>query len=500
MKNILKLFLLFTSVSLSGCSDFLDVNDNPNSPVSENLSLSAKLPAALVSSVNQESIQINQIGAFWGGYWGTTSEGVNLFPDMKNYNGPAIRHQRDGIPVWENAYTNILYYQLIREQATTEKASFYAGIAKIMQAWHFLRLVDFYNNIPFDEGLQGTKFPTPKYESGKSVYEKSIALISEGMTDIKSATAGSQPNNDDILFRGNKLLWLKFANTVKLRALLRQSETGNDAYITAEIQKITQEGSGFIGIGESATVQPGYLLTAGKMNPFWENYYRNVQGVATANYIDIRPTSFVLQQYQLRNDPRIEQLYVAVNGQYNGVLFGNPNAEAKYNRNVTSAFKGPQENANRTGGLFKSAQQPSVLLGSFESLFLQAEAAQRGWLNASAKLLYEQAISESFVYFGVPTIQVPAYLAQPNVAFNQSINRIIEQKWLAINSISSIEAWNDFRRLGIPAIPNSLDAASPNDRPLRFMYPETERQTNNAEATKQGSDDMIATRVWWDAN
>ncbi|MEA5403289.1 SusD/RagB family nutrient-binding outer membrane lipoprotein [Arcicella sp. DC2W] len=500
MKNILKLFLIVISVSLSGCSDFLDVNDNPNSPVSENLSLSAKLPAALVSSVNQETIQINQIGAFWGGYWGTSSEGVNLFPDMKNYNGPAIRHQRDGIPVWENAYTNILYYQLIREQAITERASFYAGIAKIMQAWHFLRLVDFYNNIPFDEGLQGTKFPTPKYETGKSVYEKSIALISEGMTDIKSSAAGSQPNADDILFKGNKVSWLKFANTIKLRALLRQSEANNSAYITTEMQKITQEGSGFLGVGESATIQPGYLLTAGKMNPFWENYYRNVQGVTTANYTDIRPTSFVIQQYQLRNDPRLAQLYVAVNGEYKGVLFGNPNAESQYNRNVTSAFKGPQENTNRAAGLFKSATQASVMLSSFESLFLQAEAAQRGWLNQSAKSLYEQAISESFVYMGVATAQLPAYFAQTNVAFNETISRIIEQKWLAINSISSIEAWNDFRRLGIPAIPNSLDAASPNDRPLRFMYPETERQTNNVEASKQGSDDMISARVWWDVN
>lgn len=40
----------------------------------------------------------------------------------------------------------------------------------------FLRLVDFYNNIPFDEGLQGTKFPTPKYETGKSVHMKNLLL------------------------------------------------------------------------------------------------------------------------------------------------------------------------------------------------------------------------------------------------------------------------------------------------------------------------------------
>src|SRR6218665_475395 len=293
MKNILSLILIFISaVAFTSCSDYLDVNDNPNAPVSENLKLSAKLPAALVSSVNQESVQLNQIGAFWGGYWGTTSEGVNLFPDLKNYNGPAIRHQRDGIPVWENAYTNLLYYQLIREQAASEDAFFYLGIAKIMQGWHFLRLVDIYNNIPFDQALQGTVFPTPKYEDGKTVYEKSIALISDGMEDIKAARAGSEPGSDDILFKGSRTLWLKFANTIKLRALVRQSEAGNDTYVKAEAQKIQSEGSGFLGAGEHAAIQPGYLMTAGKMNPLWENFYRNVQGISTSNHIDIRPTVY----------------------------------------------------------------------------------------------------------------------------------------------------------------------------------------------------------------
>src|SRR5690606_12616182 len=134
----------------SACDDFLDVNENPNSPIETTLPLSAKLPAAIVSTVNQETLQLNQIGAFWGGYWGTTNEGMGLFVDLKTYNGPAIRHQRDGIKVWEDGYTTMLYYQLILDEAGKEGNSFYAGIARIMLGWHFLRLVDFYNAVPFD--------------------------------------------------------------------------------------------------------------------------------------------------------------------------------------------------------------------------------------------------------------------------------------------------------------------------------------------------------------
>jgi hypothetical protein len=502
MKKIIKLtFCVLAVFAFTACSDFLEVNNNPNAPVSENLPLSAKFSAALVSSVNQESGQLNQIGAFWGGYWGTTSEGINNFVDLKTYNGPAIRHQRDGIPVWETGYTNLLYYQLIKEQATIEGALFYAGAAKIMQGWHFMHLVDVYNGLPFDDALQGTIHPTPRYEDGKTVYEKSVNLITEGINDIKNAPAGTTAGADDLMFKGDKTLWVKFGNTVKLRALIRQSEVGDQAYIASEIQKIQSEGTGYLGVGENAFVQPGYLSTAGKLNPFWESNYKTVQGVSTANHQDIRPTVFLVEKYKTLNDPRLPNLFVAVANDYKGVLFGNPNAETQYERANTSAFKGPAENANRPAALFKSATQPSVLMGSFESLFLQAEAAQRGWISTPVKGLYEQAIQESFKYMEVAATTFAAYNAQPTVNLDQAsgkIERIIEQKWLALNSISSLEAWSDYRRLGFPALPNSLDAPTRTTYPLRFMYPESERQTNNDEAKKQGADDVTISKVWWD--
>ena len=498
IKNI-SIIALFAGALLSSCADFLDVNDNPNAPISENLQLSAKLPSALVATVNQESGQLNQLGALWGGYWGTTSEGINMFFNQKTYNGPGMRDVRDGYPVWETSYTNLLYYQLIKEQAEEEGALFYQGVAKVMQGWHFLRLVDIYNNVAFDEALRGTEFSTPKYESGQAVYEKSINLITEGIQDLKNAPAGTEAGSDDILFKGNKTLWAKFGNTIKLRALVRQSEAGNEEYIQSEMATISAEGSGFLGAGESVLAQPGYLNTASKLNPFWESYYRNVEGAVTVNYQDIRPTEFAIAQYEQRNDPRLSELYTEVQGTYKGVRFGDPVVDHdKYGRGVTSAFKGPQENNGQPAAIFKSSTQPSVLMGSFESLFLQAEAAQRGWLNSSAKELYEAAIGESFLYMEADLDELSSYLGQASVGFDNSINRIIEQKWLALNSISSIEAWNDYRRTGLPAIPNSLQAPTANARPLRMMYPETERMTNNEEASKQGNDLVTEGKVWWD--
>ncbi len=504
MNTIIKIMMLGMVITLlTSCEKFLDVNDNPNKPGATTLPLSAKFPAALVETVNQEQGQLNQIGALWGGYWGTNNQGFDLFFDLKTYNGPAIRNQRDGIPVWENGFNNILYFQLIKEEALEANELFYVGTAKIMQGWIFLRLVDVYNNIPFDEAVKGTEFITPKYEEGEIVYQKAVNLITEGINEVKnSAIIGARA--DDLIFKGDRIKWAKFGNTIKLRALIRQSETGNQAYINEEISKINAEGSGFLDVGEHAFVNPGYQNSNGKLNPFWASYYRDVQGGATSNFLNIRPTTYLLTQYKERNDPRLSKLYVTINGEYNGVVFGNPDgSDPQYAQANTSSFKGPAENNGQPGGLFKSFDQPSILMGSFESLFLQAEASQRGWLTArSAKSLYEDAIKESFRYIGVSENEFEAYNLQESISFDKAqdkITRIIEQKWLALNSLNSIEAWNDFRRLGIPGFPATV-ATGVSGRPLRFMYPETERGTNSENAGAQGSDLMTVERVWWDSN
>lgn len=493
---------ILLSFTLSSCEKFLDVNDNPNRPGVSTLPLDAKFPAALVSTVNQETGQLNQIGALWGGYWGTNNDGISTFFDLKTYNGPGIRNQRDGIPVWENGFNNILYFELIKEEATNDNHPFYAGAAKIMQGWLFLRLVDVYNNIPFDEAAKGTDITTPRYESGQVVYEKAINLITDGINELKNAPEIGTISGD-ILFSGNRSAWAKFGNTIKLRALIRQSEVGDPAYISSEIAKIMQDGNGFLGVGEHAAIDPGYQNTAGKLNPFWESYYQDVQGNATNNYRFIRPTAYLLEQYKQRNDPRIARIYVAVEGEYNGVIFGNPdNNDPQYSSENTSPFKGPSENNGNPTGLFHAFDQPSILLSSFESLFLQAEAAQRGWINGDAKTYYESGIIESFRHLTVPESEFSTYNAQTTVDFNSAADktaRIIEQKWLALNSINSIEAWHDFRRLGLPQFPGTA-ATGITGRPLRFMYPETERGTNANHAAAQGSDLMTQDRVWWDKN
>ncbi|WP_028296160.1 SusD/RagB family nutrient-binding outer membrane lipoprotein [Olivibacter sitiensis] len=491
--------LTVLSFAFLACNDFLDVNDNPNAPTDENLGLNVKLPAALNSSASYEATQLNQIGGLWGGYWGTSNEGVGSFSSLKNYNGPAIRDTRDGIPVWESTFTTLFYYKQILDQATAESSLFYAGIAKIMMAYHFFILVDFYNNVPFEEALRGSVYLQPAYEPGQEVYTKSMDFITEGIADIKAASI--VPGNDDILFGGDRDSWVRFGNTLKLRALLRQSEvSGREGYINQEIAKINQEGSGFLS--DNAAVNPGYLNTSGKLNPFYESFYRNNAGVAVNNYAIIRPTQYLIEKYKEYNDPRLAQNYVAVSGDYKGVVFGENTVADEYAALNTSAFKGPVENGNSPAGILKAFNQSTVIMSLSEAYFLQAEAAERGWISTNSTTLYNSGIQASFNYlFNVNNYDISSYVAQAAVSLDAATNRIeriITQKWLALNGINNIEAWHDQRRLGYPDFPNSVTSPTPGAYPRRFMYPETELNTNNANATSQGDVGVLTGSVWWD--
>lgn len=503
MKRVITVLLVaLATIPFTGCDTYLDTNVNPNAPT--DVPVEQKLPNALVKTAHLETGALNQLGAVWAGYWAKATDSplnTSLFRLEETYGVEAMSFDRDGRPIWEDSYTTLVNYKDIENSAAATGDLAYVGIAQIMQGWHFMRLVDLYNNVPFSDALQGSKNVTPKYDDGQAVYDGAINLISEGIRNIKEAPSLSKkPGADDVIFKGNLNLWVKFANTVKLRALLRQSEIRREGYINGELEKIRQEGSGFLGAGESALVNPGYQITAGGQNPFWDTYYRNQAGALTTGYNTLRPTAYVVQQYRERNDPRLPKLYRAVNGAYVGVPLGATSAD--FTMAKTSALLGPNENGNQPAALLKSAQQPSVLLASFESLFLQAEAAERGWLNG-AEGLYEEAIKESFRYMNVAAGEFTAYNLQPSVNFAlapNKIERIIEQKWLALNSISSIEAWNDYRRLNLLSrLPQSLQSpsADPEFRPRRLTYRQSELNTNREEVARQGAIDPFRSRVFW---
>jgi len=491
----IKIVVLLFVTTLYSCN--MDINVNPNEVATT--SADQLLPAALLRAATLDNTDIGFLGGFWGGQWGKAydvagSAAGATTSTLDQVSGYAITN-KFAANIWEDSYLNLYNLSLIENQEGFNASPAYIGIAKIMKGHQYLRLVDFYNNIPFSEALDPTNH-APKYDQGEEVYKGAIAMLTAGINAIKQG--GGLPGADDILFGGNMVSWIKLGNSLKLRALIRMSEVAQQDYIREQMDIIRQEGSGFLTA--DALMNPGFTTAASaQLNPFWSTYYRNFNGAVTNLNQGVRPTRYLLSFYEERHDPRLDQLYNMVNGHYAGVVLGQLTADPTQNYGVTSSFKGPLDGNNQPAGLFKSATQPLVFFSAAESYFLQAEAAQRGWLNTGAAAdFYQQAIAASFDYLGVAKEELQPYLEQVNVRFDNSIEKIIEQKWLALNGIDGAEAWNDYRRLGFPDVPASA-AVSVGVRPYRLLYPESEVNANPEEVNKQQvtSGTNYNTRVFW---
>jgi hypothetical protein len=148
-----------------------------------------------------------------------------------------------------------------------------------------------------------------------------------------------------------------------------------------------------------------------------------------------------------------------------------------------------------------------------EVLFLQAEAAERGWITAVAADLYAAAIRANMTQYrsapvppanGPTDGEIDAYLAQPRILYTAApgLQQIALQKWLALFMQGS-EAWANQRRTNMPALATGPDLTL-SSIPVRFSYPPLEQSQNSANleaaVARQGGGNDLITRLWWDVN
>ena len=242
---------------------------------------------------------------------------------------------------------------------------------------------------------------------------------------------------------------------------------------------------------------PGYSnATGAQQSPLWHNIGYNPDGSPTGGYQYIRANSFAVDFYLNTNDPRVGAFYAKnANGIYKGRAFGS--SDVGQGGNNTSGFG---------MGLLGAASAPAYILPAFESLFLQAEAVQRGYLSGDAAALYKSAIKESFRLLNVPNFETAAqtYYSQSDdkVNIGSSANKImtiIMQKWAAMNGYDPLESYSDVRRLDIPAdLPVSVyPGTTATHIPYRLLYPSSEYQYNAGQVGSQGSINQFTSKIFW---
>lgn len=535
-----------------------NINQNINSPTDSTITYNAVMPAAM-----------NATGSIIARSWGPIQNWMSYWSRSGTY-APNVTEETYQITtgfgngIWNNCYDNAYDYQIIISKAAQAGATFYEGIARIMKTIDFQILVDVYGNVPYSQALKGSGNPTPVYDQGVNIYKDLFRQIDAGMLLIKNAVVTASNTNksiatDDILFKGDKALWAKFGNTLKLRLLIHAYAVGAIDK-AAEMAIINADGNGFLGAGQDAMINPGYSGND-KPNPFFNQYKLNTDGSSSANDVYYKANEWGIEYYKFDGDPRVtnvplagtgDRIYTPGSGGRVGVAYGLPPITA--NAAAVLAGIGP--------GVYRSATAPQAILTASESFFLQAEARQRNIITSgpTAAALLITAIEQNMIFLGVGG----ATAANPGPAITAATNyrtinatypdvdyagaaqgaggpvgglfTILSQKWFAMNGINTLETWTDWRRVpytevatniiitpaandapstnfvygdggGYPGFGNSpgigpfrsvCPQIQPGDKiPVRYLYPQTE-YNYNAQNVPAGVDRY--SRVFWDLN
>jgi hypothetical protein len=128
--------------------------------------------------------------------------------------------------VWAQAYRNILVNaETLIPLAQGKNLTTHVAVAKILEAYVYLTLVDIFGDVPQAEALTGsTGNFNPVADKGDAVYAKAISLLTEARTELaKTGAAAGAVLARDIYYGGSRTKWNALANSLELKAWMNIS-------------------------------------------------------------------------------------------------------------------------------------------------------------------------------------------------------------------------------------------------------------------------------------
>jgi hypothetical protein len=473
MKHVYTILIFLLVI---GCTkDFEEINTNTNAPVAVQPGL--LLRQVLYDYGEQMSYEGFTAGNLLGQY--STALDFNLF-DRHNLKSP----QLGGNP-WPIFYQNLRDNEIIL-QLSLENSAFavYEGPARIMKGYMAAGLTDLFGDVPYFEAFKGDSGTvTPVYDSQESIYMDPDGIfdnLTKGIEAIQSYS-GTMSLEGDLLFDGELDGWVRFANSLKIKFLMRVSEKVD---VRSQLQELAAEGN-FIDENSKNAI---YNFTDGEPNNFRLARLR----IGDFNNYVLSETMYEILTGL--DDPRLGRLYRPFgnsdDGEFNGLLNG-----------IDASTGIMLADYSLLGTIFRenTGLLDANFMTSMETYFLLAEAAQKGLIEADTEILYNKGITLAFAYWQV---ELPdEYLTRDAALDNgNALENIITQKWIA-NMINGYEGWIEYRRTGYPQL-KTISASLNNDLiPIRMPYPSEEEALNNVNytiASTKTEGNSINVPVWWD--
>jgi hypothetical protein len=370
--------------------------------------------------------------------------------------------ESDATNAWSyNLYCpGMISTKILIDKATASNSPHFAGIGKILMAYHLGVTTDQWGDIPYSDAFNGLKLEfQPKYDTQEQIYATIFKLLDEAIADLGASSSVFSPDVEDLIYSGDLSKWTKTAYALKARYNLHLAKrNGSSAYSNA-----------------MAAVANSYTSN--------DDDFKFVFGTAYNN------SNPIYQSEQERTG------YYSASATYMDMLsaVNDPRKEVYFDGTVGSKPGEPDANAAVIGAAYASSESPVYLISYAEIKFIEAES--RFKLNAADPLAvtaYNDGLKASLEREGV--YDDAWFNTNKITQANISLEKIMNQKYLS--SFLQIETWSDWRRTGFPTLALATGAVTP-EIPRRLPYPDSERLYNGVNMP-QGL--TIISRVWWDVN
>lgn len=513
MKNIYKYVIAFAMiVGFGACTDnFDDINSNNNVP-----SISQADPKMLLTtSIESMTNRVHEIflGHEMGSCWVQHMAKVQYTDEDRYIPRASVINN-----TWNSLYAaSGQDIAAILEIAESKNLKNYKGVALVLKVYIVSLLTDMFGDVPYSQAWQGsaaTPILSPAFDKQSDIYPDLVAKLKEANDLLGS---GTEDVEGDILYDGDLDKWKSFANSLRLRLLLRMSAKVD---VSAQMKEIIDNPTTYpVFTSNDDNAALIYLGSAPNNNPINENRKTRDDHRVSKTLVDIMYADAIGSEYDYRIHCYASETEGA--GDFEGLPNGLRAADAAaYKTNGLSY-------TSKIGSYFTQATAPGMLMSYAELCFILAEAAHKNYISGgetAAAEYYTKGIKASYMqfadgindgivsYYGVAegtyvvgkgdaNDPLEWFLADGGWTYDSSkaMEQIGVQKWIALFD-QGLQANFEQRRIGYPVLVAPVENANNNKVPVRFYYPSDEyaRNKKNVEAAvaSQGKDDLN-TKVWW---
>lgn len=472
-RNIILLIGLIFLITTACEKEFLDINTNPNT--STEVPPGTLLTNASLALSQVRLTTLNPDAAAYVQYW----RPVVVLTGPNTYGFSSIGN--------DNFWRYTFYGDIIKDLSLAanvaveeENTNAYAQL-KITQAFAWLHGVDRWGEMPFTEANQ-PDILFPKFDEAPVIYQGILDILDDAIANIDLAEQ-SEPSTIvayDPLYAGNMNNWLAFANSLKLRVLMRLSYVEERS---AEIASLLSGDTEFIDETDGSE-NAEFQYAAARVNQnfdfaTFDNFtnFGSFAVDASGNRVHQRwrlATKTMVDLLTELDDPRLTSYYQPD--------IGNPGGEFVGTAVGTAPLPQPETTRGYLSLFYVRQDKSDEWFLASEYYLLAAEAYARGLAQGDAQEALENGVMASLSQFDGSQFEIPedekqAYVGSFDLAsVSDPVEFIQLQQYLAL-FYNGAEGWANWRRTKVPDLPVAVGAPI-NTVISRIEIPESELESN----------------------